>query len=149
MNCAMTNFSHRSKNSVNFYKDGKQSRSSIMPTIILKDEHPFLIAGSPGAARIIATLIEVIINVIDYEMSVTEANLAPRFFVRDSEDYLYLESGIRPDVRQELTEMGHTLKVYQGIDLFFGGAQMIYVDPADGTYYGSADKRRGGIAIGY
>ncbi|MEN8155890.1 MAG: gamma-glutamyltransferase [Bacteroidota bacterium] len=149
MNCAMTNFSHRSKNSVNFYKDGKQSRSSIMPTIILKDDNPFLIAGSPGAARIITTLIEVIINVIDYEMSVTEANLAPRFFVRDSEDYLYLESGIKPEVRDELTEMGHTLNVYQGIDLFFGGAQLIYIDPENGSYFGSADKRRGGIAIGY
>ena len=147
-NCAMTNFSFR-KSSPNRYADGKQSRSSIMPTIILKDEKPFLIAGSPGAARIITTVIEVIINVIDYEMSVSEANLAPRFFVRDSEDFLYLESGIKPEVRDDLIEMGHKLNVFEGIDLFFGGVQMIHIDPVDGKYYGSADPRRGGIAIGY
>ncbi|MFC2116903.1 gamma-glutamyltransferase [Bacteroidota bacterium] len=148
-NCAMTNFSYRSKNSVNLFADGKQSRSSIMPTIILKDGDPFLIAGSPGAARIIATVIEVVINMIDYKMNVEEANLAPRFFVRDSEDFLYMESGIKPEVRKKLIEMGHTLRVYQGIDLFFGGVQMIYVDPLDGKYYGSADTRRGGMAVGY
>lgn len=147
-NCAMTNFSYRTKG-VNFYKDGKQSRSSIMPTIVLRDEKPFLIAGTPGAARIITTLIEVIINVIDYGMNVTDANLAPRFFVRDSQDQLFLESGIQPEVREELKEMGHSLFVYQGIDLFFGGAQLISVNPDDGLYYGSADKRRGGKAIGY
>jgi gamma-glutamyltranspeptidase/glutathione hydrolase len=148
-NCAMTNFAHRTKTSVNYYRDGKQSRSSIMPTIILKDEKPFLIAGSPGAARIIATIIEIVVNVIDYNMTVTEASLAPRFFVRDSENYLFLEAAIKPEVREDLVEMGHTLNVYPELDLFFGGAQLIYIDPDNGLYYGSADKRRGGIAIGY
>jgi gamma-glutamyltranspeptidase/glutathione hydrolase len=148
-NCAMTNFSYRSENSPNLYADGKQSRSSIMPTIILKDGKPFLVVGSPGAARIITTVIEVVLNVIDYEMNVTEANLAPRFFVRDSEDYLYLESGILPEVRTELEDMGHKLRVIEGIDLFFGGVQMIMVDPVTGVYQGSADRRRGGVALGY
>lgn len=60
-----------------------------------------------------------------------------------------MESGIKPEVREELKEMGHTIRVYEGIDLFFGGVQMIYINPADGKYYGSADKRRGGMAIGY
>lgn len=149
LNCAMTNFAYRTKTSINLYQDGKQSRSSILPTIILKDGEPFLIAGSPGAARIIATVIEVVINMLDYEMNVVEANLAPRFFVRDSEDYLYLESGIRPEVRTKLEEMGHTLRVYEEIDLFFGGVQMIHINPEDKLYYGSADPRRGGMAVGY
>jgi len=148
-NCAMTNFSYRNKQSITLFKDGKQSRSSIMPTIIMKNGNPFLIAGSPGAARIISTLIEVVINVIDYEMGVEEANLAPRFFARDSEDFLYIESGIQAEVRKKLEEMGHTLMVYEGIDLFLGGVQMIYIDPESGIYYGSADKRRGGNAVGY
>lgn len=148
-NCAMTNFSYFNKSSVNLFKDGKQSRSTIMPTIILKDGKPFLIAGTPGAARIISTLIEVVINMIDFEFSVEDANLAPRFFVRDNEDFLYMESGIQPEVRAELEKMGHTIRVYEGTDLFFGGVQMIYVNPEDGRFYGSADKRRGGKAIGY
>ena len=147
-NCAMTNFSYR-ESSVNFFKNGKQSRSSIMPTIVLKNGNPYLIAGTPGAARIITTLIEVIINVLDYEMNVEDANLAPRFFVRDSERFLFMESGIKPEVRAELENMGHTLNVLHGIDLFFGGVQLISIDPDTNIYYGSADSRRGGKAIGY
>lgn len=148
-NCAMTNFSYRDKNSINYFKDGMQSRSSIMPTIILKDGNPFLIVGSPGAARIITTVIEVVVNFIDFGMDVEEANLAPRFFVRDSEDYLYMESGIKQVVREKLEEMGHQIRVLEGIDLFFGGVQMVYIDPDTGTYQGSADARRGGKALGY
>ncbi len=90
-----------------------------------------------------------VINIIDYDFNVDDANLAPRFFVRDNEDFLYMESGIKPEVRAELEKMGHTIRVYEGIDLFFGGVQMIYVNPEDGRFYGSADKRRGGKAIGY
>ena len=149
LNCAMTNFAYRTKSSVNLYKDGKQSRSSITPAIILYEGNPFLVVGSPGAARIISAVLEVIINIVDYAMGPQEANLAPRFFVRDSEDFLYMESGIKPEVRTILEKMGHTLRVTEGTDLFFGGVQLIYINPEDGKYYGSADKRRGGMAIGF
>jgi gamma-glutamyltranspeptidase/glutathione hydrolase len=148
-NSVMSNFSYNNKNSPNLFKDGKQSRSSIMPTIILKDGKPFLVTGSPGAARIITTMIEVVMNIIDYKMDVNNANLAPRFFVRDYTDYLYMEAGIRPEVRTELEQMGHKIRLYEDIDLFFGGVQMILIDPEDGKYYGSADKRREGLATGY
>jgi len=148
-NCSMTNYSYTNKNSPNIIENGKQCRSSITPTIILKDGNPFLVIGSPGAGRIIGTLFELITNVIDFNMDPAEANLAPRFYCRKHDDFLHLESGVKPEVRAALEKMGHKLKVYEGIDLFFGGAQMIYVDPASGIYYGSADRRRGGIAKGY
>jgi gamma-glutamyltranspeptidase/glutathione hydrolase len=147
-NNAMTNFSYNVEN-VNYLQNSKRCRSSITPTIILKGDNPFLIVGSPGAGRIITTLIELVVNVIDFGMDVDEANLAPRFYCQKFEDFLHVESGIKPEVRSELEKMGHTIKVYEGIDLFFGGAQMIFVDPVTGEYSGSADKRRGGIAIGY
>jgi len=147
-NNAMTNFSYNIEN-VNYLQNSKRCRSSITPTIILKNGNPFLIVGSPGAGRIITTLIELVVNIIDFGMDVNEANLAPRFYCQKFEDYLHVESGIKPEVRAELEKMGHTIKVYEGIDLFFGGAQMILVDPDTGEYSGSADKRRGGIAIGY
>ena len=147
-NNAMTNFSYNVEN-VNYLQNSKRCRTSITPTIILKNETPFLILGSPGASRITTTLIELIINIIDFGMNVNEANLAPRFYCQKFEDYLHVESGIKPEVRSELESMGHAIKVYNGIDLFFGGAQIIYVDPFTGEYSGSADKRRGGIAIGY
>lgn len=147
-NNAMTNFSYNVEN-VNYLQNSKRCRSSITPTIILKDGSPYLILGSPGAGRIITTLIELVVNVIDFGLDVNEANLAPRFYCQKFEDFLHVESGINPEVRAELEAMGHTLKVYEGIDLFFGGAQMIFVDPVTGEYSGSADKRRGGIALGY
>ena len=147
-NSAMTNYSYNPEN-VNYLQNSKQCRTSITPTIILKNGSPFLVVGSPGASRIITTLIELVVNVIDFGMDVDEANLAPRFYSQKFEDYLHIESGIKPEVRAGLEWMGHPVKVYEGIDLFFGGAQMIYVDPTTGEYSGSADKRRGGIAIGY
>ncbi len=147
-NNAMTNFSYNVEN-VNYMQNGKRCRTSITPTIILKNGNPFLILGSPGASRITTTLIELVVNVIDFGMDVNEANLAPRFYCQKFEDYLHVESGINPEVCSELEKMGHQVKVYNGIDLFFGGAQMIFVDPITGEYSGSADKRRGGIAIGY
>ncbi|HUW92769.1 MAG TPA: gamma-glutamyltransferase [Bacteroidales bacterium] len=147
-NNAMTNFSYNVEN-VNYLQNSKRCRSSITPTIILKNGSPYLILGSPGASRIITTLIELVVNVIDFGMDVNEANMAPRFYCQKFEDFLHVESGIKPEVRSELEKMGHKIKVYEGIDLFFGGAQMIYVDAVTGEYSGSADKRRGGIAIGY
>ena len=147
-NNAMTNFTFNVEN-VNYIQNKKQCRSSIAPTILLKNGAAFLILGSPGASRIISTLIELVVNVIDFGMNVDEANLAPRFYCQKFEDYIHMESGIKPEVRTELEKMGHKIKVYEGIDLFFGGAQMIYVNPANGEYFGSADKRRGGVAVGY
>jgi len=147
-NCAMTNFSFNSDNA-NYVQNGKQPRSSISPTIMLKDSKPFLVLGSPGAGRIISTVLELVLNVIDYGMSVEDANNAPRFYCQKFDDFIHIESGIKPEVRSDLEAMGHKLKVYEGIDLFFGGAQIILIDPKSGIYTGSADKRRGGVVLGY
>ncbi|MEI6050992.1 MAG: gamma-glutamyltransferase, partial [Bacteroidota bacterium] len=147
-NNGMTNFSY-TDGSVNYLQNSKECRSSISPTIVMKDNSPFLVLGSPGASRITCTVLELIVNVIDFGMDVNRANLAPRFYCQKFEDFLHVESGIKPEVRTELEKMGHKIKVYEGIDLFFGGAQMIYIDPVTHEYFGSADKRRGGIAIGY
>lgn len=147
-NNAMTNFSYNVENP-NYIQNSKQCRSSISPTIILKDDTPFLVIGSPGASRITCTVLELIVNVIDFGMDVDRANLSPRFYCQKFEDFIHVESGIKPEVLAELERMGHKIKKYEGIDLFFGGAQMIFIDPVTHEYIGSADKRRGGIALGY
>jgi gamma-glutamyltranspeptidase / glutathione hydrolase len=146
LNCGMANFS--TTTAVNAVKPDKQPRSSIAPTIILKDGQPVIAVGSPGAARIIATVVELIVNMIDYGMPVDEANNAPRFLCLKSDDYLSLESRIDKTVQDGLEKRGHRLKVFGEMDLFFGGAQIIMYDPVTKTYYGSADPRRGGVAIG-
>jgi gamma-glutamyltranspeptidase/glutathione hydrolase len=143
----MSNFSLSSE--PNLVQPRKQPRSSICPTVVLRDGKPAMVVGSPGAARIICTVVEVIVNAIDYKMDAREANWAPRFYCEKFEDYLFLEGGIDDKVSTDLERMGHTLRKYEGRDLFFGGVQMILVDPVTGMYYGSADKRRGGVALGY
>jgi gamma-glutamyltranspeptidase/glutathione hydrolase len=145
-NNSMSNFSSTSR--INSVQSGKQPRSSISPTILLKDNKPFMVVGSPGAGRIIATVVQLIVNVVDFHMNAEDANNAPRFFCQKFDDYLHLENRFSDDVRTKLESKGHHLKIYGDFDLFFGGAQMIVVDPKTGDYHGSADPRRGGTAMG-
>lgn len=146
-NCAITNFS--GANNPNSLQSKKQSRSSIAPSIVLKDNKPFLVLGTPGANRIISTVLEVMVNILDFNMNAEEANMAPRFYTQKFEDYLHVEAGVGQEIIDELTKMGHSIRVYDGVDLFFGGVQLITIDPQTGMYTGSADIRRGGLAIGY
>jgi gamma-glutamyltranspeptidase / glutathione hydrolase len=145
-NNSMSNFSATSQ--INNVEPGKQPRSSIAPTIILKEGKPFLALGSPGAGRIVATVVQLIVNVIDFGMNADDANKAPRFFCQKFDDYLHLENRFPESERAELEKKGHHLKIYGDFDLYFGGAQLILVDPVTGDYHGSADPRRGGTAMG-
>lgn len=147
LNCGITNFSQSSP--INMVKPGMQPRSSIAPTIVLKEQNPFMVVGSPGAGRIIATVVELIVNAVDFGMDVTQTNDAPRFYCQKWDNHLHIESGISQEVQDKVAGMGHNVRYYGSLDLFFGGAQLIYIDPETGVYYGSADKRRGGAAIGY
>jgi len=147
LNCGMSNFSSTSE--VNSVAPNKQPRSSISPTIILKNDEPYMVVGSPGAGRIISTVVELIVNGIDFSYSAQAANDAPRFYCQKFDEYLHVEGGISEGVIKSLKRKGHNIKQYGNLDLFFGGAQLILVDPRTQTYYGAADKRRGGIAEGY
>lgn len=146
-NSGMSNFSETTK--INVAESGKQPRSSISPTIIMKDGKPFAVLGTPGATRIIATVTQLIVNLIDFNMTAEEANKAPRLFCQKFDDYLHLENRFTSETIDGLKAKGHNVKVYGDFDLFFGGAQIITYDPVTGIYQGSADSRRGGSAIGY
>ena len=146
MNCGMTNFSATGK--VNSVEPEKRPRSSISPTIVLKNGVPFLVVGTPGASRITSTTVELLVNLIDFDMDAAEANSAPRFYCSKYEDFLHLEGGIGEPVREKLEKMGHSLRVHDGIDLYFGGAHIIRIDPKSGAVCGAADPRRSGTAGG-
>ena len=115
----------------------------------LKDNEPFLVMGTPGGNRIISTVLQVVVNILDFNMNAEEANIAPRFYTQKFEDYLHVEAGVGQDIIDQLTKMGHSMRVYEGVDLFFGGVQLITIDPKTGIFTGSADIRRGGVAIGF
>ena len=104
MNNAMSNFSTTTaRNSI---VPKKQPRSSISPTILLKDGAPYLSIGSPGATRIVATVVQLVVNVVDYGMSAAEANRAPRFLCQKADEFLHMESRVDEQVRAELRAEG-------------------------------------------
>jgi gamma-glutamyltranspeptidase/glutathione hydrolase len=130
----------------NLIEPNKRPRSTISPTLVFRDGEPWLAIGSPGAGRIIAATLQVLVNIADYGMDVRTANAAPRFFCQKFEDHLFVESRIDEEVRESLSRMGHSVRTLGAMDLFFGGVSVAAFDPNGEGLLGSSDPRRGGDA---
>jgi gamma-glutamyltranspeptidase / glutathione hydrolase len=130
----------------NLAAPGKRMLSSMTPAILAKDGKLFMVTGSPGGRAIINTVVQTVLNVIDYGMNAQEAVDAPRLhhqWLPDRTDYE--RTGLSPDTVKLLQAMGHTLKpiTAQGV------AEVIVVDPRDGTLQGGSDRRAAdGGAVG-
>jgi gamma-glutamyltranspeptidase/glutathione hydrolase len=130
----------------NAIEAGKRPLSSMSPTIVLQDSKVRLVAGTPGGPTIINTVFQVIVNVVDHQMTIQEAVDAPRVHHQWMPDRLRFErKGLVRDVRETLEAKGHDLEVSSPI----GDAHAIYVDPKTGIRLGGADPRRGGEAAAY
>lgn len=127
----------------NQVEPGKRPRSSMNPTIVLKDGKPYFILGSPGGSTIILTVTQVLMNVIDFGMNIQDAVDAPRIF-GPTYPTISWEFGISKAVRDELTRRGHTLASNPG---FIGSTQAILFT-ADNRKQGAADWRRDGTVRG-
>jgi gamma-glutamyltranspeptidase/glutathione hydrolase len=86
---------------------GKRPLSSMSPTIVMKDGKPVLVTGSPGGSRIISTVLQVIVDVLDYHMDVAAAVAAPRLHHQWMPDEVRIEHGFNDDVLTELKAKGH------------------------------------------
>lgn len=125
---------------------GKRPLSSMSPTIVMKDGQPWLVTGSPGGSRIITTVLQVILNMVDHDMNVAEATIAPRIHHQWLPDELRVERGLSPDTLALLKTMGHTLSVEETM----GSTQSIHIDPETGLRYGYSDPRiPGALTVGY
>ncbi|MFQ6618103.1 MAG: gamma-glutamyltransferase, partial [Fidelibacterota bacterium] len=124
----------------------KRMLSSMTPTIITRDNKLFMIIGSPGGPKIITTVLQAIVNVIDFGMNIREAIEAPRFHHQWSPDILYYETerGIDKETLEKLISMGYILKGVSSM----GEAEGIVIG-ANGVIHGWADTRGGGCAAGY
>ena len=92
---------------------GKTPLSSMSPTIILKDGKPIMVLGSPGGPRIITTVLNLVLNLVDYGMTVQEAVSAPRLHHQWLPDTIFAERfALSPDTKALLEGMGH--KVTEG-----------------------------------
>ena len=157
--------------SVHYIRPYKQPVSHIMPTIILKDGDPIATFGSPGSMRIPSAVIETAINLMDFGMDIQTAINNPRIYgycvsVADSDSmtggatyvtHKLLEvekiGAIDDKVIEELTAKHYYVKVYDKLDLYFGGVQGIKFNyNADGeleNIMAGADPRRDGKALAY
>jgi gamma-glutamyltranspeptidase/glutathione hydrolase len=132
----------------NLIEPHKRMLSSMSPAIICKDGKVFMITGSPGGRTIINTVLNVIINVIDFNMPIQDAVDAIRMDHEWMPDILRLErEGLPKEVIESLRAMGHTIQRSRSWKQ--GDAHSILIDLSTGLYYGAADKRSEGSAIGY
>ena len=116
----------------------KRPLSSMSPTIILKDGKVFMVVGSPGGARIITTVAQVISNVIDHDMDISEAVQAPRFHMQWLPDELRVEKDtLVKDVENNLVKMGYDIKVKDPM----GDVNAIIIDQENKVMYGTKDPR--------
>ena len=81
----------------NAIEPAKRPLSSMTPTILFKDGRPFLATGSPGGSRIITTVLQIIMNLVDHGMNVAAATAAPRVHHQWLPDELRVERGLSPD----------------------------------------------------
>ena len=86
---------------------GKRPLSSMTPTIVMKDGKPVLVTGTPGGSRIISTVLQVIVNVLDYHMDIAAAVAAPRVHHQWMPDEVRVERGFPEDTLAELRAKGH------------------------------------------
>ena len=131
-------------NEANAIQPFKRPLSSMTPSIILKDNKPFLILGTPGGSTIITTVLQNFLNVTLHDMTIKEAVDAPRFHSQWMPDLIeYEKNSLSKKIIKQLEEMGHSLDLRGNI----GEANGIMID--ENGFWGGADKRGENTAVGY
>jgi gamma-glutamyltranspeptidase/glutathione hydrolase len=121
----------------------KRPLSSMTPTIVLRDGRLRMVLGSPGGGRIITTVLQVVLNAVDFGMDIRDAVDSPRFHHQWKPDKIYMEPGFSPDTQALLRARGHTIEPEASI----GEVAAIAVE--EGWLAGAADSRVEGKASGY
>jgi gamma-glutamyltranspeptidase/glutathione hydrolase len=126
---------------------GKRPVSSMTPTILLREDgSPWLALGSPGSGTIPNTVMQTIVNLVDYKMALRDAIEFPRIHHQNQPDQIDAEpAALIHDVSEKLISMGHQLNPKTRSQ---GDVHAVGID-RDGWRIGWSDGRRGGRAIGY
>lgn len=115
---------------------GKRVGSTITPIIVFRDDKPWLLTGTPGGGYIIATMVQLLSNVIDHRLNIAEAAQRPRINQSGPGAPIELEPGFSPDIVPLLEARGHAVKS----SATMGSTQSIMV--TNGLFLGAADTRR-------
>lgn len=146
LNNQMNNFSHEQAydahargqpSPLNALQPGKRMLSTMMPTIVFKAGKPWLITGTPGGSTIIDTVLQLIVNAVDFGLNVEEATHQPRIY-QGTTATLRVEPNFNLDTIAALKAKGHRISS----DETMGSAQSIMIE--NGLFLGGADLRRPG-----
>jgi gamma-glutamyltranspeptidase/glutathione hydrolase len=121
----------------------KRPLSSMTPTIVTRDGKLFLVLGTPGGPTIINSVLEVLLNVVDFGMNMQDAVNFPRIHHQWLPDQLVVERGMSPDTIALLEARGHHIKIVNSI------GEVAAVEARDGWLEGAADPRTEATAKGY
>ena len=128
----------------NAIKAGKRMLSSMTPTLVLKDDKPFIVVGTPGGTTIPTQVFETLVNILEFNMSTEDAVYKPKFHHQWLPDRLDVEKGFPQAVRDALQKMGYTIYERGSI----GRTEIIKVLP-NGKFEAVADNRGEDAAEGY
>jgi len=133
---------------------GKRPLSSMTPTIVARDGKVVMVLGSPGSSKIITTVANVLMGVVDYGMNIQEAVNAPRFHNQWLPDVVKVEKWFSPDTLNILRQMGYNIEVglHYGDNVapYWSDAECIAIDAKTGERLGATDGRNSnGKALGY
>ncbi len=132
---------------------GKRPLSAMTPTLVLKDGKLYLVLGSPGGARIITTVANILMGVVDYGLNIQEAVNAPRFHNQWMPDAVNVEQSFSPDTVKLLEQMGHKVEVGETVAgdwiPYWSDGECVAIDPKTGERLGGSDFRNNGKAVGY
>ncbi|MDO8545077.1 MAG: gamma-glutamyltransferase [Opitutaceae bacterium] len=155
MNDSMSNFSFAEPKSINYVAPGKRSRSTIAPTIVLRDGKPVLAIGIPGASRIPTALLQVLLDRLALNRPLAEAIGDTRVhyyspFRSEEPEAFEAEQSLPHAEAEALQALGWKVVLFEpaGTGRHFGGINAIEFN-ADGTRTGYADPRRTNAAVGY
>ena len=131
----------------------KRPLSAMTPTIVLKNGKLFLVLGSPGGPRIVTTVANILMGVVDFGLDIQEAVNAPRFHQQWLPDQIDVEDRLSPDTMNLLKAKGHVLDIKHGVSDYSGDGECIMIDPKSGgktgERLGASDGRNNGKAVGY
>ncbi|MEH6569774.1 MAG: gamma-glutamyltransferase [Halioglobus sp.] len=120
----------------------KRPLSSMSPTLVLLDGEPWLATGSPGGSTIITSVLQTLLNAMEFDMNIAAAAAGARIHHQWQPDSMMVESGVSPDTLKLLRDMGHNVKIGNRT---LGRTNSIMFN--DGWLYGATDTRRPGGAV--
>jgi len=128
---------------------GQRIMTMMSPTLVLHQGRPILAIGSGGSNRLRSAILQVISNVIDFEMPLAEAVEAPRMHFEENE--LQLEGGIAPQVTVQFQAAGYIVNQWPERNMFFGGTHAVayqsHQNDDSASWVATGDARRGGSVI--